>query len=220
MKHLSIPLLLALLLTAGSCQSSQQINGFFMGSSLGGVFGSSIGGLMDGPRGADAGRALGMIIGGATGVAVTTPRSEKSRNDNRTTDSYNRRSPQAPAQPTIPQKFYDLKINNLRLTDSNNNHAIDANERAQLIFEIENIGRTTYYNITPVVEVSDPKRILISPPAIIASLSPGRSVRYTVDLFGKKNIKTGIAQFSISFAEGDLFYTVRRFDLSTRGRSK
>ena len=210
-------ILIAALALLASCQSSQQMQGIFMGSSLGGLFGSSIGGLMEGPRGADAGRALGMLIGGATGAAVTSPKrttEETTVSRHRDTDSYNRRSD----TPTIPQEYDCLKIENLRYTDNNDNRTLDASERARLTFEIRNTGSTTVYNVAPVVNTSMTKQIVVSPPAIIASIAPGRSVRYTAELYGKKNLRTATAQFTISYATNGTLYTVRRFELATHGR--
>lgn len=204
----------------GSCESSQQMQGLFMGSSLGGLFGSSIGGLMEGPRGADAGRALGMIIGGATGAAVTAPRHSKDNGESISSSYYYNEQSDMPSSvsPAVPEGYDCLKIENLRYIDQNDNHMIDASERAKLVFEIHNTGHVTLHDVAPVVSCSMPKRILISPTAIIASISPGKSVRYTAELYGKKNLRTDKVHFSISFASGNVLYTVRRFDLETKGR--
>ena len=218
MKQVLVFIIFGLLL--GSCESSQQMQGLFMGSSLGGLFGSSIGGLMEGPRGADAGRALGMLIGGAAGAAVTAPKHSKDRDEDAGSSYYYNEGSDAPSpvSTTVPAGYDQLKIENLRYIDQNDNHMIDAAERARLIFEIHNTGNITLHNVAPVVSCSMPKRIMISPTAIIASISPGKSVRYTAEVYGKKNLRTDKVHFSISFASGNVLYTVRRFDLNTKGR--
>ena len=206
-----------------------------MGSSLGGIFGSSIGGIMDGPRGADAGRALGMIIGGAAGAAATAPKQQKQTQvgrydeytQERSVDEYNRRSSSVNRRSatidrqtgiSVPDGYEALQIEDLRFMDQNNDHRLNANERAKLVFEIRNTGSRTLYNVAPVVDVSDSKHILISPTAIVGSIAPGKAVRYTAELYAKKNLKNGNAQFRISFAQGKVLYTVRRFELRTQER--
>lgn len=232
MRKTSVLLLIAVMLLSG-CESSEQLGGVFMGGSLGGIFGSSIGGLMDGPRGADAGQALGMVIGGVAGAAITSSGNRKSVKSNRSrysdsesdyasNDVYSSGSNRSQKNQSyqsgavsIPDGYSDLQVENLRFIDQNNNHTIDALERSKLVFEIRNNGSQTLYNIAPVIGVSVPKRILVSPTAIIASIAPGKSVRYTAELYGKKRLDTGVVDCSIGFAVGKLLYTVRRFQLST-----
>jgi hypothetical protein len=226
MRKISLSLMIAAMLLTG-CESSEQLNGMFMGGTLGSIFGSSIGGLMDGPRGADAGRALGMLIGGAAGAAVTAPKNNNSSDvssrydnydQNDEVDTYNRHSRRNQVQQpvtSVPEEYSNLQIENLRFVDQNNNHTLDASERAQLVFEIRNSGNQTVYNVTPVVNSSDAKHILISPTARIDAIAPGRAVRYTAELFGKSHLRLGSADFTISFAVGKLLYTVRKFQLST-----
>ncbi len=103
----------------------------------------------------------------------------------------------------------------LRFVDQNSNRTIDAGERAKLVFEIRNAGPTTVYNVTPVVGVTGTKKVMVSPTAIVASIAPGRSVRYTAELYGKPSLRRGMADFTISFAYGQYLYTVRSFQLQT-----
>ena len=175
---------------------------------------------MEGPRGADAGRALGMLIGGATGAAVTAPKHSKDREEDSGSSYYYNEGSDAPSlvSTEVTAGYDQLKIENLRYIDQNDNHMIDAGERARLIFEMHNTGNVTLHDVAPVISCSVPKRILISPTAIIASVSPGKRVRYTAELYGKKNLRTDKVHFSISFATGNVLYTVRRFDLDTNGR--
>lgn len=232
MKKISLCLMAGALVLSG-CGSSDQLNGMYLGGMLGSVFGSSIGGLAGGPRGSDAGTALGMIIGGAAGAAMTAPKSSRGGGDDadrydnqypreRSVDEYNRRSGSrrsasgdADTFQTIPSDYQDLQIENLRFIDGNNNRSLDAGERAKIIFEIRNAGSRTMYNVTPVLSVAGTKQILVSPTAIISSIAPGKTVRYTAELYGKKKLRRGIADFSLSFADGKKLYTVRRFQLQT-----
>lgn len=217
MKKIFVSLLTAMTMMS-SCTSYNQMNGVFSGSMLGGIFGSSIGGLMDGPRGHDAGQLMGMVIGGAAGAAVTTPRKATKYDDYDTYGRTKRSAATTISESQMTREYDNLSIENLRFIDKNNNQAIDAGENAKIIFELKNNGSSTLYNITPVLGVSDNKRIMISPTAIIASLAPGRSVKYTAEVFGQKNLKNGIADFSIGFAKGDMVYTVREFQLNTHAK--
>ena len=47
------------------------------------------------------------------------------------------------------------------------------------------------------------------------TIAPGRSVRYTAELYGKPSLRRGMADFTISFAYGQYLYTVRSFQLQT-----
>jgi hypothetical protein len=236
MKKISLSLMVGALILSG-CSSSEQMNGMYLGGMLGSVFGSSIGGLAGGPRGSDAGTALGMIVGGAVGAAVTAPKTTPRNGDSsdryddtyengRSVDEYNRHSsrPQtgagsAETYQTVPEDYQNLQIENLRFIDENHNRSLDAGERAKIVFEIRNAGTRTMYNVTPVLSVSDARHILISPTAIISAIEPGKTVRYTAELFGKKKLRRGIADFSLSFADGKKLYTVRRFQLQTAANS-
>ena len=221
MKRISIVLVLCAALLTG-CQSSKQFQGLYMGSTLGGVFGSAIGGLMGGHRGSDAGAAMGMIIGGAAGAAATAPKDGKSsagRSRVEDVDDYNRQSngKRGSVQPGAPAELSALEIENLRFIDANNDRSINAGERARLVFEIHNLGNTAAHNVAPVISISGTKHIIVSPTAIISTIGPGRSVRYTAELYGKPRLRHGMADFQIGFAYGNNYvYTVRTFQLATQ----
>ena len=52
----------AMALLLSSCQSMNQFYGVTTGASIGGMFGSAIGGIADGPRGSDLGTVVGMAV--------------------------------------------------------------------------------------------------------------------------------------------------------------
>lgn len=157
----NIAMVFAALLLLGSCASSNQFNGTMTGSMLGGVFGSSIGGLFGGPRGHDSGTLVGMVIGGVVGAAATALQTSGtkagiSRNDQydeTDVDSYNRhgsassrRSETGVASSraaAMEEEYKDLKVENLRFVDANNNRTIDAGERSRIEFELYNRGTET-----------------------------------------------------------------------------
>ena len=66
----------AMALLFSSCQTMTQFYGATTGASIGGMFGSAIGGVIDGPRGSDLGTVAGMAIGGIIGAAATAPKTD------------------------------------------------------------------------------------------------------------------------------------------------
>jgi len=226
MKKLAIVALSATLLLT-SCQSTSQFYAAATGASIGGMFGSSIGGIMDGPRGHDTGRLMGMVIGAAAGVAATAPKTvtrEESNYDYSSDDyldEYNRHSNRRSTQEyrrQIESEYANLSIDNIRFTDQNGNETIDAGEQAKLTFEIRNHGNETLYDVAPVISVNGTKQIFISPTAVVGSIRPGMAVRYTAEVLATNKLRSGTAEFTISFGSGDLLYTVSTFDLRTHGR--
>lgn len=204
MKKVTIILVTALTLLSG-CNTAEQANGTFAGALLGGVFGSSIGGMLSGPRGSDAGTVVGMIAGAAIGSAVTAPK----ENPN---NGYNEGYEDGYADATVENEknFAQenrqapwITIEDARFIDTDRNKAINAGEKCKLIFNVYNRGNTTAYDVAPIIKIEGTKRIYISPTAIIASIEPGKGVRYTANILGAKNLKDGIASFSISIGTGE-----------------
>ena len=68
--------LMASTLMLSGCQSMNQFYGATTGASIGGMFGSAIGGIADGPRGHDLGTVVGMAVGGIIGAAATAPKTD------------------------------------------------------------------------------------------------------------------------------------------------
>lgn len=195
-----------------SCSSSKQFYGTMTGASVGGLFGSTIGGIMGGWRGHDTGRLAGMIIGGAVGAAVTAPKTDngeystsKYPSDNNGNYSYN----------DYDSPYMDLAVENIRFADDNNSRSLEANEHAQLVFEVRNNGSKYVYDIAPVITVTGTKHIYLSPTAIISELAPGGAVRYKAEVVGGKKLGNGVAEVNISFADGNQMYMVRSFKLNT-----
>lgn len=204
----------ALVLT--SCQSMNQFYGAATGASLGGMFGSAIGGLADGPRGHDLGRVAGMAIGGIIGAAATAPQTEDG--NYRSSDYYYDYDRDDYRQNNAYSPYVNIEIDELRFVDENNNGALDAGEHAKLVFIMRNTGRDYVYDIAPVITVSGTKQIYLSPTAIVKELAPGRAVRYQSEVIATKKLKNGAADFSIGFSDGDKLYTMRSFQLRTNKR--
>lgn len=201
--------------------TDRQMQGTMAGGSLGAIFGSSIGGLMGGPRGSDAGTALGMAVGAVVGNAVTSQKNRKgSTNIDDCDDSCNlppsRRNPRNGGEASYVSGIDGLQVENIRFVDENRNQTIDAGEHAKILFEIHNAGNTTLYNITPVVSCSEPKRISVSPTAIIGNLAPGKAVSYTANVVASPRLKDGEASFRIAFQDGRRTVTYKDFTLATK----
>ena len=205
--------LVASALMLSSCQSMSQFYGATTGASIGGMFGSAIGGIADGPRGSDLGTVVGMAVGGIIGAAATAPKTDDG--NYRSSDYYYDYDRDDYRQNNAYSPFANIEIEELRFVDENNNKALDADEHAKLVFIIRNTGRDYVYDIAPVITVSGTKEIYLSPTAIVKELAPGKAVRYQSEIIATKKLKTGAADFSIGFSDGDKLYTLRSFQLRT-----
>lgn len=206
--------------------TDRQVQGTMAGGTLGAIFGSSIGGLMGGPRGSDAGTALGMAVGAVVGNAVTSPQNTVSEGGGRDYDDsgYGRPRRERDVRDyggSEPSHIDGLKVVNIRFVDENRNQAIDAGEKAKILFEIHNDGASTLYNITPVIDCNlGAKRIAVSPTAIIADLAPGKAVAYTANILASPKLKSGEATFRIAFQDGRRIVTFKEFTLATRAGAR
>jgi hypothetical protein len=215
MKKTIIAAMSAVLILMSGCQSASQFYGVATGASVGGMFGSAIGAISGGWRGSNVGRLAGMAIGGVVGAAATAPKTTK---ESRTSDYYNGYDYNDYHQNNSYSPYSDITIENIRLVESLNNNSIDAGEHAKLIFDIRNIGNDYVYDIAPVITVSGTKQIYLSPTAIVSELGPGRAVRYQAEVVATNKLKDGVADFNISFSNGDQLYTVSSFQIATRRR--
>ncbi len=208
--------LIASTLLLSSCQSMNQFYGAATGASLGGLFGSAIGGIADGPRGHDMGTVVGMAIGGIIGAAATAPKTDDG--NYRSSDYYYDYGTDDYRENNYYSPFASIEIEELRFVDENNNRALDAGEHARLVFIIRNMGRDYVYDIAPVITVSGTKEIYLSPTAIVKELGPGKAVRYQSEIVATKKLKNGNADFSIGLSDGDKLYTLRSFQMRTNKR--
>jgi hypothetical protein len=205
---------MALLLS--SCQSMNQFYGVTTGASIGGMFGSAIGGIADGPRGSDLGTVVGMAVGGMIGAAATAPKTDDG--NYRSSDYYYEYGDDDYRQNNSYSPYASIEIADLRFVDENNSNTLDAEEHARLVFIIRNTGRDYVYDIAPVITVTGTKEIYLSPTAIVKELAPGKAVRYQSEVIATRKLKNGTADFSIGLSDGDKLYTLRSFQLRTRKR--
>ena len=210
--------LLGLALVFSSC-SYNQFGAVTAGSSLGGALGSSIGGLMGGPRGSDKGTIAGMVIGGTIGAVATSPKLhqkvQQSRQENRSSDyddaytssnsnsvqfdTYN--SPRYTQPAAANSDLAALMVENVHFLDENNNHRLDYNEKAYLVFDIYNRGSKTLFNVAPNI-TCDSKRVVISAAASVASVMPNQGIRYKAAVVAVRRLKNQPLTFTISFGSG------------------
>ncbi len=206
----------AMALLLSSCQSMNQFYGVTTGASIGGMFGSAIGGIADGPRGSDLGTVVGMAVGGMIGAAATAPKTDDG--NYRSSDYYYEYGDDDYRQNNSYSPYASIEIADLRFVDENNSNTLDAEEHAKLVFIIRNTGRDYVYDIAPVITVTGTKEIFLSPTAIVKELAPGKAVRYQSEIIATKKLKNGTADFSIGLSDGDKLYTLRSFQLRTRKR--
>ena len=131
--------LVAVAMLLSSCQSMNQFYGVTTGASLGGMFGSAIGGVADGPRGSDLGTVVGMAVGGIIGAAATAPKTDDG--NYRSSDYYYEYGVDDYRQNNSYSPYANIEIVDLRFVDENNNKTLDANEHARLVFILRNTGR-------------------------------------------------------------------------------
>lgn len=206
----------AMALLLSSCQSMNQFYGVTTGASIGGMFGSAIGGIADGPRGSDVGTVVGMAVGGMIGAAATAPKTDDG--NYRSSDYYYEYGDDDYRQNNSYSPYASIEIADLRFVDENNSNTLDAEEHARLVFIIRNTGRDYVYDIAPVITVTGTKEIYLSPTAIVKELAPGKAVRYQSEVIATRKLKNGTADFSIGLSDGDKLYTLRSFQLRTRKR--
>ncbi len=206
----------AMALLLSSCQSMNQFYGVTTGASIGGMFGSAIGGIADGPRGSDLGTVVGMAVGGMIGAAATAPKTDDG--NYRSSDYYYEYGDDDYRQNNSYSPYASIEIADLRFVDENNSNTLDAEEHARLVFIIRNTGRDYVYDIAPVITVTGTKEIYLSPTAIVKELAPGKAVRYQSEIIATRKLKNGTADFSIGLSDGDKLYTLRSFQLRTRKR--
>ena len=206
----------AMALLLSSCQSMNQFYGVTTGASIGGMFGSAIGGIADGPRGSDLGTVVGMAVGGMIGAAATAPKTDDG--NYRSSDYYYEYGDDDYRQNNSYSPYASIEIADLRFVDENNSKTLDAEEHARLVFIIRHTGRDYVYDIAPVITVTGTKEIYLSPTAIVKELAPGKAVRYQSEIVATRKLKNGTADFSIGLSDGDKLYTLRSFQLRTRKR--
>ena len=198
MKNYLIPLL-AGTLAFGSCTTYSEWNRGTTGAYVGSMFGSIIGDIIGGHYGSD----VGALIGGAAGAAIGVATAHDHNRDR--DDSYTNRHHKQKHEthysynaPESPSRY--LEIKNVVFADANSNRILEGGETAYVTFEIANHSDRPIYNVAPVITV-DNRRIAISPTATIAKIDAGRGMRYKATVCALNDVRSGMATFSIGFAE-------------------
>lgn len=210
MKNYLIPLL-AGTLAFSSCTTYSEWNRGTTGAYIGSMFGSIIGEIIGGHRGSDVGALIGGAAGAAIGVASARNNDSGSRyserqqkrhhNETYSYDDdiyYGNGNDYSYNAPESPSRY--LEIKNVVFADANSNRILEGGETAYVTFEIANHSDRTIYNVAPVITV-DNRRIAISPTATIAKIDAGRGMRYKATICAQNNVRSGMATFSIGFAE-------------------
>lgn len=202
-----------------------QLSGVATGSTLGGMFGSSIGGVAGGWRGHDLGGAIGMLAGGAVGAAVTGEHKQKAGVRSRERydgddvygkveyGSYREEARRGVAAANAAGVEF-LEVTALRFSDADENHCLNAGERAFLSMEIYNRGDRALSEVAPQISC-DNRRIAISPTAIMSRLEPGQGFRYRAEIIAPERLQDGFAVFTIAFGSGKNKVTAKTFRIRT-----
>lgn len=212
MKNYLIPLL-AGTLAFGSCTTYSEWNRGTTGAYVGSMFGSIIGDIIGGHYGSDVGALIGGAAGAAIGVATAhdhnrdrddsyTNRHHKQKHETHYSYDddiyYGNGNDYSYNAPESPSRY--LEIKNVVFADANSNRILEGGETAYVTFEIANHSDRPIYNVAPVITV-DNRRIAISPTATIAKIDAGRGMRYKATVCAQNNVRSGMATFSIGFAE-------------------
>lgn len=120
----------------------------------------------------------------------------------------------------IDSKDYQprVEIRNARFVDSNRDNAINRGEVSKVIFEVYNHGKTTLYDVQPIVsDATNNRHLFISPGIHIESLAPGQGIRYTAIVKADSRLRDGEARICISVVQdGKTISSVQEFSLPTR----
>jgi len=212
MKKLLLSLFSVVIMLSGC--TSRQFVGVTTGSMVGGMFGSSIGGIFGGYRGSDVGNAIGMLAGGAIGAAVTSDRPARTESYDGVEYGGYREDVRYGNEAYAGSDWGYLEVTGVRFSDANENHRLDAGERAFLTMEIYNRGDRPLRNIAPHISC-DNRRVIISPPAIVSALEPGQGFRYQAEIIAPERIKNDTFTFSVAFGEGKRKVTAKSFRIRT-----
>lgn len=190
-----ISFLLVLDFSLTGCTSQGRISGdptaVMLGANIGGMAGSIIGAASSRCyHGELMGALVGTVAGAVVANAATTP-TERTEKHVDCCERYPRGSGN--------NSESKLAIRNLRFIDDNRNHIIESGERAKVIFEVINRGRTAAFHVTPVVmEKSGLKRLYISSAVTLECIPAGDGIRYTANISAGKMPKEGEAVFHIT----------------------
>ena len=216
----SVILLLCCTMTLCSCTSSQ-FGAAATGSGLGGMFGSAIGGILGGHHGSRIGAAVGMVLGGAGGAAIGAEMDKKDAQNNGSIEKNRHQGMEddddityrktRKTSPAANNRWIDLEVEHVVISDENDNHGIDAGEELYISFEIYNRGEKTLFDVAPLI-TSDSKYIKISPAATITAIEPGQGIRYRAMVRASSKLKDGKTIFKIIFGNK---YTAKVFSIDT-----
>ena len=136
------------LATAAIVLSSCGTMGFgtSMGAMIGGTLGSIAGDAAGGWHGSSIGGMVGSIAGMAVGAAI-----EEQQIKNKMEQATGNTSSVTSSQPN--NAMASIELTNFIYTDSNNNDTIEAGEKCQITFDVENSGNKAITNITPILEL-------------------------------------------------------------------
>ena len=218
----SLTIALSSLLILSGCDTYAGSNAY-LGSNIGAILGSAIGGINDGPRGSDVGTIIGMAGGAVVGAiignsadqrahdemvehreAVKQRRMEQQQNEmpesnysSNDTDNY---TSGFDATNSGDDRIYDR---NARFVDDNEDGKIQRDEICKIIFEVINRGNQPLTDVVPtVIEANGNRHIFISPSMHIESIAPGKGIRYTAVIKADNRLKEGNARFCVSVIQG------------------
>lgn len=174
------------------------------GAAIGGTFGAALGDHLGGYNGSFWGSMIGSVAGAAVGAAAAS--------------SINKQEQEYAWVERYPAP--ELVIKDILLTDNNGNQCIDAGEACQITFVIVNQGDANARDVEVVLRTKGTaKKIRLSPPVEIGTISPDEEINYTVQARASLQLKTGEAKFEVYLKERGEEATIKEtFAICTQGR--
>ena len=163
--------------------------GTSMGAMIGGTLGSIAGDAAGGWHGSSIGGMVGSIAGMAVGAAIEEQQIK------------NKMEQATKSTPSVSYSQQDnamanIELDNFIYSDSNNNDIIEAGEKCQISFEVENEGDKAVTNITPILElIEQNKGIKIGNSTKISKLSAKSKATYSIPVYGTSHLKDGEVEF-------------------------
>jgi len=100
----------------------------------------------------------------------------------------------------------NLIVNNIEFKDYNSNNLLEANETADLIFTLNNIGKGPAYSMSITVQENrNISGLNYKKTYQVPSLEPGENKQIIIPITAAMNLETGEASFNIQVSEGNGF---------------
>lgn len=219
-------LVLAVAMLTGSCTSSYQASGGVTGAMIGGHVGEAVGYLSGhGPfrgRSAALGNLVGMGVGAALGIGITSQieaneraKSQQNKGNGYASDDYSQGYQTGGGAYAGVTGSASLYISDLSYTDMTGDGYISKDETIEVEGYITNTSDNTLEDVMIYIDVNDTKHFTISPP-LTTTLRPGQRIRYTGRVHCKKARQGHSIEVSLNTKHGNKVSSSERLRLGIK----